>query len=705
MSFKKLLSPASVAVIGASADTTKVGNNVLENIISGGYTGRIYPVNPNVDEILGKKCWHSVLEIPDPVDCAVIAVKRDIVLPVLKDCVTKGVEAVIIITAGFAETGEEGKRLQGEIAQIARQNRITLLGPNCLGLISPWLRLNASFGQAIGEPGSIALISQSGALITAIQDMAAHDRIGFSVLASIGNKATLDEVEFLQMLQRDNNTKVITAYLEDISRGQEFMRIAERISKNKPIVILKAGRTASGAKAASSHTGSLAGTDSAYASAFERTGVIRVESIESLLDISIALAFQPLPKGDRVAVVTNAGGPGIMMTDALEMAGLTIASFDEATRGKLLSVLPPAGSCRNPVDVLGDADGDLYGAAVKALLESKSVDGLIVLLTPQKMTDVVGTARAIVEAGRKYEKPVLACFMGADIIAGGVEILRQNRIPCYPIPERAAAAMRELVVYSRYLSRPLRVIERFVVNKIPVMKVFKAALSRGVHEIGENDAKTVLEAYNFNIPPGALAISVDEAVRYANEFGYPVAMKISSPEILHKSDIGGVKIGLANAQAVEDSYDLMMLRIKRKMPEARLRGVLIEKMILGGKETILGMKKDPQFGPVLMFGLGGIFVEVLKDVTFGLAPITAEEGLKMLEGTRSYKLLTGARGEKSVDIGAVVLNLQRLSQLVMDFPEISEIDINPLKAGYEGDGAFVIDARIILDKNINTQNK
>jgi acetate---CoA ligase (ADP-forming) len=698
MNFGKLIRPESVAVVGASADATKVGNNVMENMVNGGYSGRIYPVNPKADEILGKKCFHSLLDIPDPIDLAVIAVKREIVVQVLKDCVVKGVEAVIIITAGFSESGEEGKRLQEEVAQLARQNRLTLLGPNCLGLINPWHCLNASFGQPIGEPGSIALISQSGALISAIQDMAADSRIGFSVLASIGNKATLDEVDFLQMLQRDDNTKVITAYLEDISRGQEFMRIAERISKNKPIVILKAGRTASGAKAASSHTGSLAGADSAYASAFERSGVIRVDSIERLLDIAIALAYQPMPKGDRIAVITNAGGPGIMMTDALEMTGLSIAQFDDATRKKLLSILPPAGSCRNPVDVLGDADGELYSRTVGVLLESKSVDGLIVILTPQKMTDADGTARALVEAVRDRKKPVLACFMGADIIAGGVEFLRQNHVPCYPVPERAALAMHELATYSRYRTRPLRVIERFAVNKIPVMKVFKAATSRGVYEIGETEAKTVLEAYNFIVPPGALAMSVAEAVRFAAEAGYPVAMKISSPDILHKSDVGGVKIGISNAQAVEDSYELMMLRIKRKMPHAELRGVLIEKMIIGGKEIILGMKKDQQFGPVLMFGLGGIFVEVLKDVSFGLAPITAEECMKMLESTRSYKLLTGARGEKPLDISAIVLAMQRLSQLVLDFPEISEIDINPLKVGYEGDGAHVIDARIILSK-------
>jgi acetyl coenzyme A synthetase (ADP forming)-like protein len=698
MSFDKLLRPASVAIVGASTEANKVGNNVLANIISGGFSGGIYPVNPKAAEILGKKCYPSLSAIPGPVDCAVIAIKRDLVIPTLRECGSKGITSVIVITAGFAETGEDGKKLQNEIAQIARQHKISLLGPNCLGLINPWHRFNASFGQAINAPGPIGLISQSGALITAIQDMAAHDKIGFSVLASLGNKVTIDEVEFLQVLHKDENTRVIAAYLEDIVHGQDFMRVAERVSKNKPVVILKSGRTKSGAKAASSHTGSLAGADSAYNCAFERTGVIRADSIEHLFDIATAFAYQPLPKGDRIAVVTNAGGPGIMMTDALEMAGLTIARFDEKTREKLSGILPAAGSFHNPVDVLGDATGALYGATIETLLASDSVDSLIVLLTPQKMTDDVATAQAIVEKSQKYRKPVLACFMGADIIARGVEILRQNRIPCYAIPERAARAMREMVSYYRYRNRPLRVIERFAVNKIPAIKTIKAAKSRGHHEIGELDAKTILEAYNFNVPPGALAMEVSEAVRLASEFGYPVAMKISSPDILHKSDVGGVKIGLANAQAVEDAFELMMLRIKRKLPKAELRGVLIEKMILGGKETILGMKKDPQFGPVLMFGLGGIFVEVLKDVSFGLAPITDEECRSMLESTRSYKLLTGARGEKPVDISAIVLNMQRLSQLVLDFPEIDEIDINPLKVGYEGDGAFVVDARIILKK-------
>jgi acetyltransferase len=412
----------------------------------------------------------------------------------------------------------------------------------------------------------------------------------------------------------------------------------------------------------------------------------------------VAFAYQPLPKSDRIAVVTNAGGPGIMMTDALEMAGLTMARFDEATREKLRKILPPAGSIHNPVDVLGDAGAAVYAKAINVLMDTDTVDSVIVILTPQKMTDAVETARAIVDASAKYKKTIFACFMGAAAVADGVDLLRQNKIPCYPIPERASSAMREMVTYSRYRARPIRVIERFAVNKFPVMKTIKSAVTRGAYEIGESDAKAILSAYNFNVPPGAVAMSPDEAVRFANELGYPVAMKISSPDILHKSDCGGVKIGLANAQAVEDAFELMMLRIKRNKPEAELRGVLLEKMIMGGRETILGMKKDPQFGPMLMFGLGGIFVEVLKDVTFGLAPLTEEDCRKMLERTRSYRLLTGVRGEKGVDIGAIVQNMQRLSQLVLDFPEISEIDINPLKAGYEGDGAFVIDARIILSK-------
>jgi len=701
MSFKELLYPKSIAVVGASSNPLKVGHAVLKNILDGGFKGPVYPINPKSESILGIKCYPSLQDVPTSIDSAVIVVNRNVVLSVMKDCAKKSVKAVIIISSGFGETDEEGKKAQSELVQFARLSNITMMGPNCLGLINPWHRLNAAFGQAIGKPGSIALISQSGALITSIQDWAQENKMGFSLIASIGNKASIDEVDFFEYLKKDENTKVIAAYLEDISRGQEFMRIAERVGKIKPLVILKSGRSSSGAKAAASHTGSLAGSDAAYECAFQRLGVIRTQSIEHLFDVSTALAYQPLPSGNRIAVITNAGGPGIMMSDALEMSGLEVTHLDNKTKSNLLKLLPPSASVNNPVDVLGDADSDRYGKSLNMVLKCDSVDGVIVILTPQKMTKDLAIAKAIVKISNKYSKPVMACFMGSKTVVNGLKILRENSIPQYSVPERAARAMLEMVKYSIYKSRPLRIIERFAVNKNPVIKIIKSYRSRNLLEIGEFDAKTIMESYGMTIPEGHFASTSEEAVSFANKMRYPVAMKISSPDILHKSDVGGVKIGLGSATEVEDAFDLMMLRIKNKMPEANLRGVLIEEMITRGKEVILGMKKDPQFGPMLMFGLGGIFVEVLKDVSFTLSPITAKECKDLIESTKTYKLLTGVRGQKPVDIEAIVISLQRLSQLVMDFPEIDEVDINPLKVGNVGDGAFVVDARVILSKESN----
>ena len=698
MNLDTLLKPKSVAIIGASSKPTKVGYAIMSNIINDGFEGKVYAVNPNEKEILGKKCYVSINDVPGILDLAVIVVKRDLVIPILKECAGKSVGAVIIITAGFGEADNEGKKLQQEIVQIARQNKIALLGPNCVGLINPWHKLNASFGLPIGRKGDIAIISQSGALVTALQDIASNSKIAFSILASIGNKASMDEIDFFKYLKDDSNTDVIAAYLEDIPRGQDFMHIAEDITKVKPIVILKAGRTETGARAASSHTGSLAGSDSAYDSAFQRCGVIRVDSIEELFDISKALAYQPLPRGGRVAILTNAGGPGIMMSDALEMAGLKVNRPDKETRQKLSEILPPAASVNNPIDVLGDAPAQLYGKTMNTLLQSGSFDGLICILTPQRTTDSEAFARVVVENAKKYDKPVVTCFIGAEKVGKGIAILREERIPQYPIPERAARVMMEMVFYSRYKVRSLRMVDRFTVNRNPVIKVFKAYEAREKYEIGEVDAKTILKAYNFDMPPSILATTVEEAVHFAEERGYPVVMKISSPDILHKSDVGGVKIGLNSGDEVEDAFELMMMRVKRKMPEAEVKGVLVEKMVKNSREVILGMKRDPQFGPNLMFGLGGIFVEVLKDVTFGLAPVTAKECYKMIQSTKSYKLLTGVRGEDPVDIEAIVLSLQRMSQLVMDFPNIEEIDINPLMVGHKGDGALVVDARLIISK-------
>jgi acetyltransferase len=700
MSFEKLLRPESVAVVGASSEPGKVGYEILKNVIEDGFSGPIYPINPKAPEILGKKCYKSLTEVPGPVDLAVVVIKRDLVIPILKEMGEKGTKAAIVITAGFGETGAEGKALQQQIIDTVRQYGITMVGPNCLGLLNPWHKLNASFGGTAGVPGGIALISQSGALLTSVQDIAAEEKLGWSVLASIGNKASLDEVDFLKGLKDDNNTKVIAGYLENITHGQEFIKVAEDVSKQKPIVILKAGRTSAGAKAASSHTGSLAGADTAYAAAFDRVGVIRADSIEQLFDISMAFSYMPLPAGDRVAVVTNAGGPGIMMSDALEMLGLKVANLGAATTEKLKATLPAAGSSNNPVDVLGDATSDMYGKAMDIVIECPEVDSMIVVLTPQKMTDEDNVAKKIIELSKKYNKPIFACFMGAGSITKGVALLRENKIPQYGVPERAAKAMLEMVRYANYRKRSARKVETFDVDKKKVADIIAAYRAKGMNEIGEIDAKEIMRAYKFNVPAGKLAKTAEEAGKFADEMGYPVVMKISSPDILHKSDSGGVKVGLADRDATVKGFEEMLTTVKQRVPNAKIDGVLLEKMI-GSKddrEVIVGMNKDPQFGQMIMFGLGGIFVEVLKDVCFGLAPLTADEAMRMIQSTKSYKLLTGARGSKPNDVKAIVENLQRISQLVTDFEEIAEIDINPLKVGAEGTGATLLDARIILTK-------
>ena len=566
MSFEKLLRPESVAVIGASSQPGKVGYEILNNIINDGFAGAIYPINPKADEVLGKKCYKSLTEVPGAVDLAVVVIPTKGVLGALEEMGQKGTKAAIVITAGFGETGAEGRALQQQMIDIVNKHGITMVGPNCLGLLNPWHKLNASFGGTAGEPGGIALISQSGALLTAVQDIAAREELGWSVLASIGNKASLDEVDCLQGLKGDKNTKVIAAYLENITRGRDFIREAEAVSKEKPIVILKAGRTSSGAKAASSHTGSLAGADTTYAAAFDRVGIIRADSIEQLFYVSMAFSYMPLPKGERVAEVTNAGGPGIMTSDALEMLGLKVAVFDKATEDKLLATLPPAGSAHNPVDVLGDATSDMYGKAMEIVIASPEVDSMVVVLTPQKMTDEDNVALKMIEISKKHNKPIFACFMGAGSIKKGVKILRENKIPQYGVPERAAKAMQEMVNYSRYRQRAARKVEEFKVNKQVVADIIAKYRKAGMHEIGEVDAKEAMRAYNFNVPAGKLATNAKEAGTFTEEMGYPVVMKISSPDILHKSDAGGVKVGLASRAEVEDAYEKMMATVKERVP-------------------------------------------------------------------------------------------------------------------------------------------
>lgn len=694
---RALLSPESVALIGASRNPGKVGYEIMLNLIEGGYKGDIVPVNPSADEIMGIKCYSDLAAYGKPVDLAIVAIPSPLVQSSVADLLDYGVQAICIITAGFKETGPEGEELEKEITRMCKGRGVRLLGPNCLGLINTHNNMNASFAKHMPIKGGISVISQSGALCTAILDWAAGRHLGLAKMISMGNKADLSENDFLASFMEDKETKVIVGYLESIGSGNEFIKAAEAAASRKPVVVFKSGVTKAGGKAASSHTGSLAGADIAYGAAFKRSGIIRADTFEQLFDFATAFAMQPLPKGRRVAIITNAGGPGIMAADAVELSGLEVCTLAGAAASALREKLPAAASVGNPIDVLGDADPGRYVAAVEAAQNDPSVDSIIVILTPQAMTKPAETARAIAKCVRG-DKPVLASFMGGVDVMPGRDELVASSLPDYPAPDRAVAALKAMCDYAEWLERPQRVITRFSVNRRRVERIIYRDIRSGVLQVGEPEAKAVLRAYGFNVAAGRLATTVDQAVEIAEKIGFPTAMKIVSPDIIHKSDMGGVKLNLASKDAVRDAYDLMMIRIRERVPNARLDGVYVEKMCGRGREVILGMTRDPQFGPMLMFGLGGIFVEVMKDVTFHIAPITQDEAMEMLEHTKSFALLKGVRGQSSVDLSAIAVALQRISQLVTDFPEISEMDINPFIVGEVGMDSVAADARITLKK-------
>ncbi len=699
MSLESFFSPASVAVIGASRTPGKVGYEIVTNLRDGGYQGAIYPVNPKAPDIDGITCYADLGSLPDRPDLAVVTVPAPVVIEAIRQCANAGVKAVIIITAGFKEVGEEGAAIEREIVELARRNHMRLLGPNCLGVIAPSSKLNASFGDAMPGVGGIGYVSQSGALLAAILDMSLRSGIGFSKLVSIGNKADIDELDIIRALGRDPDTHVIAGYLESIGNGNEFVREAEQISHHTPIVLLKAGATEAGAKAASSHTGSMVGSEAVYESAFRRAGVIRCASVTQQFDMAQAFAYQPLPSGSSVAVITNAGGAGILAADAIERAGLTFAKLEQATIDKLGEKLPSAANIHNPIDVLGDALADRYEFALDVALADPNVDAALVLLTPQAMTQSKNTAEAIVAVSKRHgDKPVLAAFMGADTVADANTVLRAGKVPPYACPEDAIVALRAMVDHVNWRNRPQRVVKMFPVNRHRVERIVDRHLRRGEREIGEMEAKEILEAYGFRTPRGSIATTADQAASIADQIGYPIVMKIWSPDILHKSDCGGVRVGLNDPQEVRDAFDLMMYRIPQKQPDADILGVLVQEMVRTGQEVILGMQRDPQFGPLMMFGMGGIFVEVLKDVSFYLAPLTADEARQMLTSTRTWNMLKGARGREGVDIDSVAEALQRLSQLVTEFPQIQEMDINPFVVGPPGFSPIAVDARISVEK-------
>jgi acetyltransferase len=688
-----------VAVVGASANPAKLGYNVLDNIIKYGYQGSIYPINPKGTEILGYTCYPSVTDVPGPVDLVVIVVPNRFVAGVMEDCGAKGVGAAIIITAGFRETGAAGRQLEKQVIEIAQRHDIRVVGPNCLGMINTASALNASFAAGMPEKGRISFMSQSGALCTGILDWAAANNLGFASFVSLGNKGDLDETDFLEAWHRDPDTDVIIAYLEGIVDGPRFMQTARQLSKEKPVIVIKSGTTSAGSRAVSSHTGTLAGSDAAYDAAFKQSGVLRANSVSELFAYSTAFAYQPLPTGPQVAIITNAGGPGIMATDACEKRGLQLATLAPETVSTLQEHLPPAANFYNPIDVLGDARADRYKLALKAALDDSNVDAAIFLLTPQAMTEVEETARAVVEIAQEYDKPVLANFMGAKDVAVGNRILGEGRIPYYGFPEEAADALARMVEHREWRERTQESPERFPVDRERAATALLAAQKAGRLALNEVEARQIIAAYQLPLPASQLALNVDQAVQWADEIGYPVVMKIISPDILHKSDIGGVKVGLASEKQVRLAYEEILNRAYRYLPDADVWGVAVQEMVQVGKEVILGVTRDPTFGHMLMFGLGGIYVEVLKDVVFRIAPLTRSEADELVREIRSFPLLAGTRGEPPADLNAIVECILRVSQMVTDFPQIVELDINPLFAYEDGQGVIAVDARIVISEH------
>ncbi|MCD6339166.1 MAG: acetate--CoA ligase family protein [Verrucomicrobia bacterium] len=692
---ESLLYPQAVAVIGASRHPGKVGYALVANLVKSGFKGTIVPVNPKAGEIMGIKCYPNLEAYDGKIDLGVVAVAKPLVKEAVQSCIQAGAKTVVVITAGYKEVGSEGAKEEAELVELCRAHGVRLMGPNCLGIINTHHRMNASFAPSVPPPGGISVISQSGALCVAILDWAAHQRLGLGKIISFGNKADLDEVDFIQALAEDKDTKVIAGYLESIQEGAKFLRVAEEAASRKPVVVLKVGVTQAGAKAASSHTGSLAGEDIAYGAAFRRAGVIRAEHFEALFDYALALATQPLPNGRKVAVITNAGGPGIMAADAAETMGLDMVTPGEETRKKLVEGLPAAAALGNPIDVIGDADPDRYLHAFRVLQEDDQIDAIAVVVTPQNMTRPLELAEKLAAAHDK-RKPIVTTFMGGAEVEEAKAKLMEAGIPNYPSPARAIGALKALCDYAAWRRRPSRVVTRFPVNRRRVDRVLLWHQRSGIRQVGEVEAKEILRAYDFRVLPGSLAATAEEAVETAERIGYPVVLKISSPDIIHKSDFGGVRVNLANAEQVRDAFDLMMLRVQRRAPKAHIRGAYVEKMGHRGREVILGMTRDPQFGPMLMFGLGGIFVEVMRDVAFHLAPITHSEAMQMLMATRSYALLKGARGQAPVDLDEIAVALQRISQLATDYPQIKELDINPFIVGEIGTTAYVADARMTL---------
>ncbi|MEA1932766.1 MAG: acetate--CoA ligase family protein [Euryarchaeota archaeon] len=688
----ELFAPERIAVVGATAREGSIGRAVTSNLVSE-YDGTVVPVNPNYDEVLDLPCVDEIGKAD--ADMAVIVVPPKIVIPALEQTGEAGVTNVVVITAGFGETGGDGASREQELKEIAAEYDLDLVGPNSLGIMSTSNGMNASFGPESPEPGSMSFMSQSGAFITAVLDWANDEDVGFKDVASLGNKAVLDETDFVDHWGQDPDTDVIIGYLEGISEGRDFIDTAREVTQDTPIVLVKSGRTDAGAQAASSHTGTIAGSEQAYEAGLDQAGVLRAESVQDLFDAAQMLANQPVPDNNDIAVITNAGGPGVMSTDAIGDSDLEMATFSQETLDEFSEQLPPEGNIYNPVDIVGDADVERFSEALDIALADDNVGSAMVLSCPTAVLDYEQLAEETVKMREKHGKPVAACFMGGESVDASAEILSDAGIPNYFDPSRAIGALDSLWEYRGIQNREYEEPADFDVDREAAREILERVEERSDNRLGV-EAMGLLEAYGIPMPDSEIVDSPEDAREVAERIDGDVVMKIVSPDILHKSDIGGVKVGVADEE-VPDAFEDLITRARNYQPDANLLGVQVQEMsdLDAGTETIVGMNRDPQFGPLMMFGLGGIFVEVLEDTTFRVAPLSEPEAREMTEEIKTAPLLRGARGRDPADVDGIVETIQRLSQLVADFPAIMEFDINPLVA--TPDGVDAVDIRLTVD--------
>ena len=703
LNLDKIFNPKSVAVIGASDEEGSVGHALMKNLTESSFEGRVFPVNLKKTEVMGLKAYSSVQQVPEPIDLAVIATPARTVPDVLEQCGKAGINGIIIISAGFKETGPEGKALEERITEIKKKYSMRIVGPNCLGVIRPIMRLNATFISKMPKPGNIAFISQSGALGTAILDWALHENIGFSNFVSLGSMIDVDFGDLIDYFGTDPKTKSILMYIEGITDARKFMSAARHFARTKPIIVVKAGKFSESARAAASHTGSLTGEDMVYDKAFKRAGMVRVEEIADLFNSAEVLGMQPIPRGPNLAIITNAGGPGVMATDALIAQGGTLAKLSEKTMETLNNILPHFWSRGNPIDILGDANADRYRTVVEACLNDDNVDGIVIIYTSQAVAQPTEVAKSLAELIRSQSyqnKTILTSFMGYGEVEEANRILTNNSIPTYSTPEQAIKTYQYMYQYRRNLELQYETPEELsadvVPPKRPLLNILRNVANENREILNEVEAKTFLEYYNFPVVKTRAAKTEDEAVQLASQLGYPVVLKILSPQITHKTEAGGIMLNITSDNEIREAFKQVMQKAKEYRPDAEIQGVTVQPMIKGqGYELIIGAKADPVFGPVMLFGMGGIGVELFKDFAIGIPPLNQTLVRRMMEETRVYKLLKGYRNVPPANIKLLEEILIRFSQMLVDFPQLKEVDINPLFINEKE--AYAFDARIVID--------